>query len=248
LVVANWKMNTTRDEASALVGDLRPRLEKPAESVEVVVCPPFPWLTDVARLLEGSRIALGAQNMHTEAGGAYTGEVSPRMLKGLCQYVLVGQYERRILFSDKDAIVRRKLQVAQQNGLKPILCVGENADQLGEGLGPFVVAEQIEANLEGVALDEHLVIAYEPSWTTMGRVAPPPVSYVAEIIGHMRQTLSDLYSPSVAQQTRLIYGGQVNPRNVAEIAAEPEINGVLSGTASTNVSNFTSLVEAFSHR
>jgi triosephosphate isomerase len=248
LVVANWKMNTTRDEASALVGDLRPRLEKPAESVEVVVCPPFPWLTDVARLLEGSRIALGAQNMHTEAGGAYTGEVSPRMLKGLCQYVLVGQYERRILFSDKDAIVRRKLQVAQQNGLKPILCVGENADQLDEGLGPFVVAEQIEANLEGVALDEHLVIAYEPSWTTMGRVAPPPVSYVAEIVGHMRQTLSDLYSPSVAQQTRLIYGGQVNPRNIAEIVAEGELDGVLSGTASTNAANFTTLVEAFAQR
>jgi triosephosphate isomerase len=248
LVVANWKMNTTRDEASALVGDLRPRLEKPAESVEVVVCPPFPWLTEVARLLEGSRIALGAQNMHTEAGGAYTGEVSPRMLKGLCQYVLVGQYERRILFSDKDAIVRRKLQVAQQNGLKPILCVGENADQLDEGLGPFVVAEQIEANLEGVALDEHLVIAYEPSWTTMGRVAPPPVSYVAEIVSHMRQTLSDLYSPSVAQQTRLIYGGQVNPRNIAEIVAEGELDGVLSGTASTNAANFTTLVEAFAQR
>jgi triosephosphate isomerase len=183
--------------------------------------------------------------MHTEASGAYTGEVSPKMLKGLCAYVLVGQYERRILFGDKEAIVRRKLQVAQQTGLTPILCVGENADQLDEGLGAYVVAEQLEADLDGATLDERLVIAYEPSWTTMGRVAPPPVSYVAEMVAHVRQTLEMLYSSTVAEQTRVIYGGQVNPRNVAEIAAQPGVNGVLSGTASTSSSNFSALVEAF---
>ena len=132
--------------------------------------------------------------MHTEVGGAYTGEVSPRMLKGLCEYVLVGQYERRILFGDKEAIVRRKVQSAQEQGLKPILCVGENADQLDEGLGLFVVAEQVEADLDGARLDDTLVIAYEPAWTTMGRVAPPPVSYVVDIVGHIRDTLAMLYS------------------------------------------------------
>jgi len=144
--------------------------------------------------------------------------------------------------------VRRKLQVAQQNGLRPVLCVGENADQLDEGLGPYVVAEQIEANLEGAALESPLVIAYEPSWTTMGRVAPPPVSYVAEMIAHIRQTLADLYSATVAEQTRLIYGGQINPRNIEEIAAEADIDGVLASTASTNAANFASLVEAFARR
>src|SRR5207244_5484099 len=138
----------------------------PYSDVEIVLCPPFPWLTEVERLLHGSGIKMGAQNMHTEAGGAYTGEVSPRMLKGLCQYVLVGQYERRILFSEKDAIVRRKLHAAQQHGLLPVLCVGENADQLDEGLGPYVVAEQLEANLEGAKLDDRLVISYDPAWTT----------------------------------------------------------------------------------
>src|SRR5439155_15985595 len=120
--------------------------------------------------------------------------------------------------------------------------------QMDEGMGPLVVAEQIEANLDGAELDERLVVAYEPAWTTMGRVAPPPVSYVAEIIGHMRQTLSDLYSPGVAEQTRLIYGGQINTRNIAEIAGEPEIDGVLAGTASTNAPNFTALVQAFADR
>jgi triosephosphate isomerase len=255
-------MNTLRDEASALAHALVTGLARPtsgegqaqggataiARDVEVVVCPPFPWLTEVAAVLNDTPIALGAQNTHTEAGGAYTGEVSPRMLKGLCKYVLVGQYERRILFGDKEAIVRRKVQVAQQNGLLPILCVGEDADQLDEGLGPYVVAEQLEADLEGANLDDRLVIAYEPSWTTMGRVAPPPISYAADIVKHIRDTLTMLYSASVAEQTRVIYGGQVNVRNIDEIVAEPTINGVLAGTASTNPSNFLTLVRAFASR
>jgi triosephosphate isomerase (TIM) len=248
LVVGNWKMNTTQDEAQALVRALVPALA-PLADVETVVCPPFPWLTDVARLLHGSHIQLGAQTMHSEVGGAYTGEVSPRMLKGLCQYVLVGQYERRILFAEKDAHVRRKLQVAQQHGLQPILCVGENADHLDEGLGPYVVAEQIEADLEGVTLDARLVIAYDPVWTTMGLVAPPPLSYVSDMVAHIRETLAGLYPPPQAtEQVRVIYGGSVNPRNMAEIAADPRVDGVLAGATSINADNFTNLVRAFSAR
>jgi triosephosphate isomerase len=239
-------MNTSREEASALARALASSAS--GWAVEVVTCPPFPWLTEVAAILDGSTIKLGAQNMHTEAGGAYTGEVSPRMLKGLCEYVLVGQYERRILFGDKEAIVRRKVQVAQGQGLKPILCVGENADQLDEGLGPYIVAEQVEADLEGARLDERLVIAYEPPWTTMGRVAPPPISYVRDIVAHIRDTLTMLYSASVAEQTRVIYGGQVNPRNIEEIAAEHIIDGVLAGTAATNAANFSTLVNSFAKR
>jgi triosephosphate isomerase len=240
-------MNTLRDEASTLAGALKSALGD-TNTTDIVVAPPFPWLTEVAAILQGTELKLAAQNMHTEVGGAYTGEVSPRMLKGLCEYVLVGQYERRILFGDKEAIVRRKVQSAQEQGLKPILCIGENADQLDEGLGPLVVAEQVEANLEGVRLDDTLVIAYEPSWTTIGRVAPPPVSYVVEIVGHIRDTLTMLYSAEVAEQTRVIYGGQVNPRNIEEIAAQDGIDGVLAGTASTNAANFTTLVKAFSSR
>jgi triosephosphate isomerase len=246
LVVGNWKMNTGREDASALARALR--TEADSDALDVVVCPPFPWLTEVAAILEGSHIAMGAQDFHPEPGGAYTGEVSVRMLKGLCQYALVGQYERRILFDNKEAIVRRKFHAAQQNGLIPILCVGENADQLDEGSGPYVVAEQVEADLEGATIDDRLIIAYEPSWTTMGRVAPPPISYVAEIVEHIRQTLQMLYSQEVASQTRIIYGGQVNPRNAAEIASQQGINGVLAGTASTNAANFGALVRAFTTR
>ena len=245
LVVGNWKMNTTREEATALIQSLLPQVAPLAGSVEIVVCPPFPWLTDLARLVAGNGITLGAQNLHTETSGAYTGEVSGRMLKGLCRYVLVGQYERRILYSEKDAIVRRKLHAARQHGLTPILCVGENADQLDEGLGPYIVGEQIEADLEGVNLDEPLVIAYDPAWTTIGVVAPPPLSYASEIVAHMRETLASLFSPQVAEQARLIYGGPVNLRNVAEIAALDTIDGVLAGTASLNAANFGSIVRAF---
>jgi triosephosphate isomerase (TIM) len=243
LVVGNWKMNTSREEARVLVQALSQRLAD-VKDVDVVLLPPFPWLTDVASLLEGIPIALGAQNMHAETAGAYTGEVSPRMLKGLCQYVLIGQYERRIFFSEKDAIVRRKLQVAQQHGLKPILCVGENADQLDEGLGPYVVAEQLEANLEGVSIDAGLTIAYDPVWTTMGLVAPPPLQYAADMVEHIRETLSSLFSA----QARVIYGGSVTPRNIAEIVALPAIDGVLAGTASTSADNFANLVRAFAGR
>ena len=248
LVVGNWKMNTTQQEATNLTRSVVDSVSAYAASVEVVLLPPFPWLTDVARLLPGSAVALGAQNMHTESGGAYTGEVSPRMLKGLCRYVLVGQYERRILFSERDAIVRRKLHAAQQHGLRPILCVGEDADQLDEGLGTYVVGEQIEADLEGANLQESLVIAYDPAWTTMGLVAPPPLDYVGKVISHIRDTLSSLFSSSLAQETRLIYGGSVNLRNIAEIAALPDVDGVLAGTASLNADNFAALVRAFAQR
>ena len=238
-------MNTTQQEATNLTRSVVDSVSAYAASVEVVLLPPFPWLTDIARLLPGSAVALGAQNMHTESGGAYTGEVSPRMLKGLCRYVLVGQYERRILFSERDAIVRRKLHAAQQHGLRPILCVGEDADQLDEGLGTYVVGEQIEADLEGANLQESLVIAYDPAWATMGLVAPPPLDYVGKVISHIRDTLSSLFSSSLAQETRLIYGGSVNLRNIAEIAALPDVDGVLAGTASLNADNFAALVRAF---
>jgi triosephosphate isomerase len=248
IVVGNWKMNTTLDEAQALVRGLTAAVDSIAADLDVVVLPPYPWLVEVHRLLEGSSIRIGAQNMHAEMGGAYTGEVSPRMLRGLCQYVLVGQYERRIFFAEKDAIVRRKLQVAQQQGFLPILCVGENADQLDEGAGPYVVAEQLEANLEGVVIDERLVIAYDPVWTTMGLVAPPPLSYAEEIVAHIRSSLSMLFSPDAGEKVRVIYGGSVTPRNLDEVAALPGLDGVLAGTAATNIDNFSNIVKAFATR
>lgn len=248
LVVGNWKMNTTRDEAKRLARALLAGLDEPLSAVELVVCPPYPWLTDIASVLVGSAVQLGAQNMHPAANGAYTGEVSVRMLQGLCEWVLIGQYERRIFFGDKEAVVRRKLQVAQAHGLKPILCVGENAQQLDAGAGPYVVAEQLEANLEGARLDADLVVAYDPAWTTMGLVAPPPPRYAEEMVGHIRTTLSEVFAPGLGEQVRVLYGGNVGPRTIAEIARIQTIDGVLAGTASLTADNFLGLVRAFASR
>lgn len=248
LVVGNWKMNTTQDEATALargiagaVADIR--------DADIVVMPPYPWLIPVSQALQDTNVTLGAQNMHADAGGAYTGEVSFRMLKGLCQYVLVGQYERRIFFSEKDAMVRRKLQVAQQNGFLPILCVGENADQLDEGLGPYIVAEQLEAALDGGArLDSSLIVAYDPVWTTMGLVAPPPPHYAGEIVAHIRETLSSIFRPGLGDEVRVIYGGSVSPRNIQDIAALDKLDGVLAHTSALSADTFATIVRAFAIR
>lgn len=248
LVVGNWKMNTTLDEAVALARGIAGLVDDVAQT-DVVVMPPYPWLLPVAEALKGSRVRLGAQNMHADAGGAYTGEVSFRMLKGLARYVLVGQYERRIFFSEKDAIVRRKLQVAQQHDLLPILCVGENADQMDEGLGPYIVAEQLEAALDGGArLDASLIVAYDPVWTTMGLVAPPPPHYAGEIVAHIRSTLSSVFTPGLGDQVRVIYGGSVTPRNLDEIAALDGLDGVMAHTSALNPQTFATIARAFAGR
>jgi triosephosphate isomerase len=244
LVAGNWKMNTTLSDATTLVRDLLPRISLFSD-IEIVLCPPFPWIVEVSRLVSETSIGVGAQNIHTLDGGAYTGEVSARMLAGICRYVLVGQYERRILFGDKDAIVRQKMLVALKHGLRPILCVGETADQLDEGAGAYVVTSQLESALEEATVSASLVVAYEPVWTTMGRVAPPPLTYVGEMCGVVRDTICELQGDELAQSIRVVYGGQVNPRNIEEIAADDRIDGVLAGTASVNADNFTALARAF---
>jgi triosephosphate isomerase len=237
-------MNTLRDEAHQLVRRLVAELA-PLSGVEIVLCPPMPWLTEVGRVLDGTKLELGAQNIYYQDGGAFTGEVSPRMLKGWCGYVLVGQYERRILLGEKESIVQRKVAAAQRNGLRPILCVGETADQLDDGSAAYVVAQQIESALEGLAVDVQLVIAYEPVWTTIGMVTAPPLSYVGDMCGFIRETLRSLYGAAASEAVRVIYGGSVNPSNIAEIAAQPQLDGVLTGSGSTNPATFTTIARAF---
>jgi triosephosphate isomerase (TIM) len=247
LVVGNWKMNTLRDEAERLVRSMLPTLGA-LPGLEIVLCPPLPWLTVVGDLLGDSGVRLGAQNFHYQDGGALTGEVSARMLKGVCDYALVGQYERRILLGEKESIVQRKLAAAQRSGLKPILCVGETADQLDEGAGPYVVAQQLEADLEGLAVDSRLVIAYEPVWTTIGMVTAPPLSYVDDMARLIRETLAGLFAAAAAEEVRVIYGGSVTPSNVAEIAAQPHLDGVLAGAGSVNADSFTAIARAFARQ
>ena len=244
LVVANWKMHTTLEEARALTGALLPGLGGLA-GVEVVLCPPFPWLTEVARLAEGSGVALGAQNADYHDQGGFTGEVSPRMLKGLCRYVLLGQYERRIHHGERDGILKLKIEAARQHGLVPIYCTGDNADALHEDEGFAMVAEQVEMALEDVPNDARLVVAYDPSWTTIGLVTPPPLEYAGEMCAHIRDTLAALSSREAAERVRILYGGSLTPRNAAEVAALPGVDGVLVGSGSVNADNFVAIARAF---
>jgi triosephosphate isomerase len=244
LVVGNWKMNTTLEDAQRLANALLPGLRE-LSNVEVVLCPPLPWLTDVRRIVDGTSIKLGAQNVYHVDGGGYTGEVSARMLKGICQYAILGQYERRIYFDEKDGIIKRKILAAHKHGLQPILCVGETADELDEGTSGSVVAQQLEGALEDVPLDNRLSVAYEPVWTTIGLVSPPPMSYIAEMLEHIRATLRELFPTQKSDEVRVIYGGSVGPRTIDSIVAESGADGVLTGSASVNAESFVGIARAF---
>ena len=242
-IAGNWKMNTTVDEAMALVRDMRGQLEA-IEGITCVVCPPFVSLAAVAGKLSGSAIGVGAQNMHPEAKGAFTGEVSPTMLEGLCRYVILGHSERRQLFGEEDAFINRKVQAALASGFVPILCVGETLEEREADRAQDVVTHQVREGLAGTEIPVGgLVLAYEPVWAIgTGRAADGATAQ--EIMGLMRSLLRDVVGDAVAEATSLLYGGSVTPDNVAEFAAEEDIDGALVGGASLRAEQFVEIARA----
>jgi triosephosphate isomerase len=243
-IAGNWKMHKTIGEAIALVQDLRAALEDVA-GCDVAVCPPFPALAAVRQALGGSDIGLGAQNMHWEEQGAFTGAVSPLMLAGLCDYVIIGHSERRTLFGETDEMVNRKLHAALAHGLKPILCVGENLQQNQAGETVEFVGGQVRAAFAGVTAEQArgITVAYEPIWA-IGTGLPATGEGANSIIGGaVRGTLAALYGEEVAQAVRIQYGGSVKPGNIAEFMAQPEIDGALVGGASLRAADFAAIVK-----
>lgn len=241
-IAGNWKMHKTIDEAIALVTELRALLEG-IEGVEIAVCPPFPALEAVRRVLADSSIRVGAQNMHWEEAGAFTGEVSPRMLVGLCDCVIIGHSERRTHFGETDEMVNRKLRAALAHGLTPIVCVGENLEQNRAGETEAVVGAQVRAAFAGVEAEEarRTVIAYEPIWA-IGTGVPAYGPDVNRIIRQaIRAVLAQLYGNDVAQAMRVQYGGSVTPANIAEFMQEPEVDGALVGGASLRAADFAAI-------
>lgn len=231
-VAGNWKMFKTVSEARHLVSELVPGLQA-VGSVDKVLCPPFTTLLAVAALLEGVDIGLGAQNMHWELSGAYTGEISPTMVAELCRYVIVGHSERRTYFGETDETVNKKVQAALAHGLTPIVCVGETLEENETARTAEVVTRQVRLGLSGIATTietagaNAFVIAYEPVWAIgTGRNATPRDA--AEVHAGIRRALMGLG----AGVTRILYGGSVNAGNVAALLAEREIDGVLVGGAS----------------
>src|SRR5512136_281833 len=241
LIAGNWKMNTTVSEALKLAGEIMPIVDK-ITNVEKVVCPPFISLAAVCDVLRDSSVKVGAQNMYFEEKGAYTGEVSPVMLAGLCEYVIVGHSERRQYFGETDEIVNRKVKAALKFNLKPIMCVGETLAENEAGKTEEVVTRQVKKGLAGVDKADGLVIAYEPIWA-IGTGKAATGKQANATIGLIRRTVRELYGEEVANGLRIQYGGSVTGANIVEFISQPEIDGGLVGGASLKAPDFVSIVQ-----
>jgi triosephosphate isomerase len=245
LVAGNWKMNKTVAEARVLVSGLLPGLTS-IQEVELVLCPPFTAILPLAALLEGTSIAVGAQNMHWEDSGAYTGEIAPSMLVEFCKYVIIGHSERRAYFGETDETVNKKIKAACNAGLVPILCVGETLSENESGITAEVVSRQVKKALEGIRGQDiaSLVIAYEPVWAIGTGRAATAEGANAVIADMIRGALTKLYDVELAQQVRVLYGGSVKSNNAAEFFQQADIDGALVGGASLNAAEFISIARA----
>lgn len=250
-VAGNWKMYKTVAEARHLTSELVPGLQS-VDGVDKVLCPPFTALLAVAALLEGTDIGLGAQNMHWEESGAYTGEISPPMVAELCGYVILGHSERRAYFGETDETVNRKVQAALAHDLAPIVCVGETLEENEAGLTADVVSRQVRLGLAGLASGSgttegstnSLIIAYEPVWAIGTGRAATAEGANAVIADFIRPALADLFGEDFAQAVRVLYGGSVKGSNAAEFFGQPDIDGALVGGAALKVADFTQIVQA----
>lgn len=242
IIAGNWKMNMTPSEGVALVNELKPLVAN--AKCEVVVCPPFVDIAAVGAALAGSNIALGAQNMHFESKGAYTGEVSAAMLLELgVKYVIIGHSERREYFAETDETVNKKVAVALQNGLIPIMCCGETLAQRESGVTNEFVSGQVKAGLAGLSSEQvkNVVIAYEPIWA-IGTGKTASSEEADKTIAVIRAAVAQCFSQEVADAVRIQYGGSMNPKNVSELMSMTNIDGGLIGGASLKAEDFSKVV------
>lgn len=244
IIAGNWKMNMAVAEAESLASAIKLELADCRE-VDVALCPPFTALKVVGEAIAETSIKLGAQNMHWESDGAYTGEISARMLRDLyCRYVIVGHSERRAYFGETDATVNHKVKAAIAGNLTPIVCVGESLDERERGKAKDVVRKQIEQGLAGLDDDlKKLILAYEPVWAIgTGRTATP--EQAQEMHSFIRAVLVGMRSEEVAESVRIQYGGSIKPENAADLLAQPDIDGGLVGGASLEARSFVEIVRA----
>ena len=232
-VAGNWKMNKTADAAVAFVTEIAPELNA-IDGIDIAVCPPFIAIPAVAQALAGTRIGVGAQNMYYETSGAYTGEVSPAMLQGLCRYVILGHSERRAYFGETDEGVNKKIFAALAYGLTPIVCVGESLAQNQAGETQAFVSGQVRAAFANLTPEQAAtcVVAYEPIWA-IGTGLSASAQQAEDIIrASVRDVLTELFGDDTAQAIRIQYGGSVTEDNIADYMRQPDIDGALVGGAS----------------
>jgi triosephosphate isomerase len=247
IIAGNWKMYKTAAEALALVNELNKQLVGIRDlDVEVVVCPPFTALYAVSTMLQGSTIKLGAQNIHWEKEGAFTGEISGPMLKeSAVQYAIVGHSERRQYFGETNDGVNKRAKAALANGIRPIICVGETLAQRESGQTELVIRDHVAGALAGFTKDAMLdtVIAYEPVWAIgTGKTATP--AQAQEVHAFIRELLAAMFDPTVAGKVRIQYGGSVKPANAKELLGQTDIDGALVGGASLEAKGFADIVKA----
>ena len=243
IIAGNWKMNKTIAEAVELVQAIKAPLAEIA-GVEKVVCPTFVCLPAVKQEIGQAKIGLSAQNVYYEEKGAYTGEIAPGMLEGLCQYVIIGHSERRAYFGETDETVNKKIKVSLAHNLTPIVCVGETLELRQEGKTDEWVKRQVVAALEGLTGEQvrSIVIAYEPIWAIGTGMAATTQDAQNVIGGVIRPTVAELFGDQVAQAVRIQYGGSVKPANATELMSMPDIDGGLVGGASLQVEDFVEIV------
>lgn len=242
IIAGNWKMYKTIPDAVAFVDAIKDKVT--GTDVEVVLCAPYTLLAPLKQAAAGTCIKVGAQNMHFEEEGAFTGEIAPKMLKELgVDYVIIGHSERRQYFNETDETVNKKVLKALEHGILPIMCCGETLEQREAGETKALVKEQVVAGLKAVSADavKSVVIAYEPIWAIgTGRTASS--ADANDVIAYIREVLADVYGAEVSEEVRIQYGGSVKPENVSEIMNESDIDGALVGGASLKPDSYVELV------
>ena len=239
VMAGNWKMHTSLDEAVALASGIAEGAGS-VTGVDLIVCPPSIWLAQVAEIVRGGPVQAGAQNMHHEAAGAFTGEIAPAMVRELASHVILGHSERRWIFGETDDLINKKVRAALDVGLVPILAIGERLDEREAGMTETVIERQLRGGLAEIDDPGDLIVAYEPVWAIgTGRAATPETAN--ETIGFARSILGDLYGAPFADSVRILYGGSVNTENVAGLMAMPEIDGGLVGGACLKADSFLTL-------
>lgn len=241
LIAGNWKMNTDLVESKILASKIKTQVGSIAD-VDIVLCPPFIYLPTVAQVVESSTIAVGAQDLFWEESGAFTGEISPGMIRQVAKYVIIGHSERRTKFGETDEIVNKKVRAALKYNLIPIVCVGESLEAYRKGNDQFIL-EQVKKGLADVSpLDAHkIIIAYEPIWA-IGTGNAATTDYANRIVLSIRQMFASIFSRDAAQKVRILYGGSVNQNNGPDFVAESEIDGLLVGGASLKSQEFCAII------
>ncbi len=246
IVAGNWKMHMNLSETIQLISEIKKKVEDLNTNCGVIICPPFTSLDAAAAMIKDSRIKLGAQNMHYENKGAFTGEVSADMLMSVgCEFVILGHSERRTIFKESDELINKKIHAAISAGLTPIFCIGETLDEREKGITFDVVKRQMNIGLENVSSEnaERMIIAYEPVWAIgTGKTASP--QQAEEVHAYLRNLLTEIYDSNTANEITIQYGGSVKPDNANELFSQPNIDGGLIGGACLKADSFVDIISA----